>query len=207
LPVITLTTTDDPREVKGCYELGCGSYVTKPVEYDRFVEGRLIGVTALFARRPLPPDTLDALGSVADTIAQGIERKRAEERLREQAVLLDKATDATLVLDPEDRVVYWNRGAERIYGWSAAEAVGSPVEALHCRGHLAQRQEALGTSRAGASREVSRRGTEAPPAAVAERRCLPSAGCGPTPRRWRTGAGPAGRVCRVGGPCHHGPPP
>jgi CheY-like chemotaxis protein len=38
LPVIMLTTTDDPREVKRCYELGCSSYVTKPVDYDRFVE-------------------------------------------------------------------------------------------------------------------------------------------------------------------------
>lgn len=37
-PVIVLTTTDDPREVRRCYELGCASYVTKPVEYDRFVE-------------------------------------------------------------------------------------------------------------------------------------------------------------------------
>ena len=38
LPVIMLTTTDDPREIARCYELGCSSYVTKPVEYDRFVE-------------------------------------------------------------------------------------------------------------------------------------------------------------------------
>ena len=38
LPVIMLTTTDDPREIQRCYELGCSSYVTKPVEYDRFVE-------------------------------------------------------------------------------------------------------------------------------------------------------------------------
>jgi CheY-like chemotaxis protein len=38
LPVIMLTTTDDPREVRRCYELGCSSYITKPVEYDRFVE-------------------------------------------------------------------------------------------------------------------------------------------------------------------------
>ena len=37
-PVIVLTTTDDPREVQRCYELGCSSYVTKPVEYDHFVE-------------------------------------------------------------------------------------------------------------------------------------------------------------------------
>lgn len=38
LPVIMLTTTDDPREVEKCYQLGCNVYVTKPVEYDSFVE-------------------------------------------------------------------------------------------------------------------------------------------------------------------------
>ncbi len=38
IPVIMLTTTDDPREVRRCYDLGCSSYVTKPVEYEKFVE-------------------------------------------------------------------------------------------------------------------------------------------------------------------------
>ncbi len=38
LPVIMLTTTDDPREIQRCYEFGCSVYITKPVEYDRFVE-------------------------------------------------------------------------------------------------------------------------------------------------------------------------
>ena len=38
LPVIMLTTTDDPREVDRCYELGCSVYVTKPVQYQDFVE-------------------------------------------------------------------------------------------------------------------------------------------------------------------------
>lgn len=38
MPVIMLTTTDDPREVKNCYELGCSCYITKPVDYDRFSE-------------------------------------------------------------------------------------------------------------------------------------------------------------------------
>lgn len=38
IPVIMLTTTDDPREVERCYEAGCSVYVTKPVEYDAFVE-------------------------------------------------------------------------------------------------------------------------------------------------------------------------
>jgi CheY-like chemotaxis protein len=37
-PVIMLTTTDDPREVQRCYELGCNVYVTKPIGYDEFIE-------------------------------------------------------------------------------------------------------------------------------------------------------------------------
>jgi CheY-like chemotaxis protein len=38
LPVIMLTTTDDPREIERCYQLGCNVYITKPVEYDDFAE-------------------------------------------------------------------------------------------------------------------------------------------------------------------------
>lgn len=37
-PVIMLTTTDDPREVQRCYDLGCSVYITKPVDYEAFVE-------------------------------------------------------------------------------------------------------------------------------------------------------------------------
>lgn len=38
VPVIMLTTTDDPREVQRCYELGCSVYIVKPVSYDDFIE-------------------------------------------------------------------------------------------------------------------------------------------------------------------------
>jgi CheY-like chemotaxis protein len=38
LPVIMLTTTDDPREIERCYQLGCSVYISKPVDYDSFVE-------------------------------------------------------------------------------------------------------------------------------------------------------------------------
>ncbi len=38
LPVIMLTTTDDPREVIRCHELGCSVYIQKPVDYDKFSE-------------------------------------------------------------------------------------------------------------------------------------------------------------------------
>ena len=38
IPVIMLTTTDDPREIEECYTLGCNCYVTKPVEFKAFTE-------------------------------------------------------------------------------------------------------------------------------------------------------------------------
>lgn len=38
IPVIMITTTDDPREVEKCHEFGCSNYITKPVDYDKFVE-------------------------------------------------------------------------------------------------------------------------------------------------------------------------
>jgi PAS domain S-box-containing protein len=54
-------------------------------------------------------------------------RKRGEERIREQAALLDQAQDAILVRDLNQNIRFWNKGAERIYGWSAEEAVGKNV--------------------------------------------------------------------------------
>ena len=38
IPVIMLTTTDNPQEIDKCYELGCNIYVTKPVDYEKFME-------------------------------------------------------------------------------------------------------------------------------------------------------------------------
>lgn len=58
------------------------------------------------------------------------ERVQAAEKLRQQAALLDAAQDAILVRDLEHRILYWNRSAERLYGWTAAEALGRSVETL-----------------------------------------------------------------------------
>lgn len=57
IPVIILTTTDDPREVARCYELGCNVYITKPVDYVKFADaigklGLLLSIVAVPAGRP-----------------------------------------------------------------------------------------------------------------------------------------------------------
>jgi CheY-like chemotaxis protein len=53
LPVIMLTTTDDPREVALCHELGCSNYITKPIDYDKFMEAvRQLGLFLLVVEVP-----------------------------------------------------------------------------------------------------------------------------------------------------------
>lgn len=53
VPVIMLTTTDDPREVNRCYELGCNVYITKPVDYEGFIDAiRRLGMFLQVVKRP-----------------------------------------------------------------------------------------------------------------------------------------------------------
>ena len=55
LPIIMLTTTDDPREVERCYKLGCNVYITKPVEYQAFIEAiRRLGLFLQVVKIPRP---------------------------------------------------------------------------------------------------------------------------------------------------------
>src|SRR5215510_7581031 len=70
------------------------------------------------------------------------ERKRAEEQIKEQAALLDQAQDAILVRDLDQNILFWNKGAEKIYGWAAEEAVGKNVSELLYKELSAQFDEA-----------------------------------------------------------------
>lgn len=63
------------------------------------------------------------LGCITDLTS----KKLAEARLREQAALIDLASDAIMVRDLNQRVLFWNRSAENIYGWREAEVLGKSV--------------------------------------------------------------------------------
>lgn len=58
------------------------------------------------------------------------ERRQAETKLREMAALLELAHDAVIVCDPASRILFWNRGAKDMYGWSAEQAVGQVIHQL-----------------------------------------------------------------------------
>ncbi|MEI8289164.1 MAG: PAS domain-containing protein [Verrucomicrobiota bacterium] len=76
---------------------------------------------------------LDARGVVTGLVGIGrdiTERKLADEKIREQAELLNLAHDAITIRDLNHRITYWNRSATRIYGWAEAEAVGQCIDQL-----------------------------------------------------------------------------
>jgi hypothetical protein len=64
-------------------------------------------------------------------IAEDItERMQAEQTIREQATLLDVATDAIFVRDLDNQILFWNKAAEQVYGWQTEEALGKNANEL-----------------------------------------------------------------------------
>jgi diguanylate cyclase (GGDEF)-like protein/PAS domain S-box-containing protein len=94
--------------------------------------GRPVGLLCVMFREPprqaeLITTTLQIFASRA---AAELERQESDARIREQAALIDKAKDAIVVRGLDNRVRFWNKGAERLYGWKAEEAIGRPIEEL-----------------------------------------------------------------------------
>jgi PAS domain S-box-containing protein len=69
-------------------------------------------------------------GYLISVVRDITERKRAEEQIAEQATFLDKARDAIIARDLEGKILFWNEGAERMYGWPREEAVGRNIAVL-----------------------------------------------------------------------------
>ena len=117
--------------------------------YPLILGNELYGVMALFARKPLSDTTIAALEAVANQLALGIERKRAEEALAESNALLrgvlDGSTQVGIVAtDGEGLITVFNTGAERMFGYAAEEMIGRQTPAiLHLEAELSARAEEL----------------------------------------------------------------
>jgi PAS domain S-box-containing protein len=84
-------------------------------------DGSLIDVSLTISPVKNPEGKIVGASKIARDIS---DRKRTEQRLVEQALLLDLTGDAILVRDAGDRILYWNRAAENMYGFTSEEAVG-----------------------------------------------------------------------------------
>jgi PAS domain S-box-containing protein len=123
-PHLTNDVLDDPRvhDKEWARREGMVAFAGYPL----IVEGRVVGVMALFARQEVAEDTLEALASVADVIAQGIQRKRAEEELTESReryrAVVEQATDGIYILDTENgRVLETNPALGEMLRYTAEE--------------------------------------------------------------------------------------
>jgi PAS domain S-box-containing protein len=87
----------------------------------RHKDGRQIVVSLTLSPVRDGAGQLIGISKIARDVTQ---QKAREEQTRRQAQLLDQAYEPIIVRDHEDRIVYWNKGAERLYGWTPAEALG-----------------------------------------------------------------------------------
>ena len=79
---------------------------------------------------PSPDGLAIYVRDVSDEEAARALLEERDHRIASQAALLDKTSDAMVVRGLDHVIQYWNRGAESIYGWSAAEAVGASIRDL-----------------------------------------------------------------------------
>lgn len=122
-------------------EEGLHAAVAFPVRVGREVAG----VLEFFSDRALQADPalLQLMANVGTQVGRVIERARAEEALRRSearfAGIISISSDAIVSVDEEQRIIFYNQGAEQTFGWTADEAMGQPLEMLipeiHRPGH------------------------------------------------------------------------
>jgi two-component system, cell cycle sensor histidine kinase and response regulator CckA len=107
------------------------------------IEVEILAHTFSFAGKPA---SLVLVNDITERSVARRERLKAEQKIREQAALLDVATDAICVQDLQHNILFWNKGAERLYGWAAAEVLDQNViELLYRPGETVPQFEAMPT--------------------------------------------------------------
>jgi PAS domain S-box-containing protein len=113
-----------PLDEKAIAEL-ISSGLCTPYEKE-FIRSDGTRVPILIGAALVEESQLSTVGFVLDLS----ERKIAEQKIHEQAALLDITTDAILVRDLDNIIRFWNKGAERLYGWKPEEAIGKNANEL-----------------------------------------------------------------------------
>ena len=105
---------------------GMQGYIGRRVDS---ADGSAIGLLYVLFRHPIErvDHTLATLRIFSARVSAEMQRHATELQMRSQAALLDHATDAIIVRSMNGAVTFWNKGAERLYGWTGAEALGQSM--------------------------------------------------------------------------------
>jgi len=109
IPVIMVTALTSISDRMAAFEAGANDYVTKPFHL---------------------PELLARVRALTRLQAAEARQRQAERRLHFHAWLLGHVRDAVIGLGQAGRVIYWNQGAERLFGWAADEMLGQPLGRL-----------------------------------------------------------------------------
>jgi PAS domain S-box-containing protein len=110
----------------------------RPIRGEEIVVERPDGSRSFCLPYPTPlRDASGKLTGAVNLLVDITERKQVEEAMREsreelrkQAGLLDLAHEPIVVRDLEEKIVFWNKGAENLYGWTVEEALGKDIHNL-----------------------------------------------------------------------------
>jgi PAS domain S-box-containing protein len=111
IPVIIVTGRGDERVAAQAIQQGAIDYLVKSPE-------------TVFELPVL-------ISKAVRNYAYQIERIRSLEKIRYQALLLDNVRDAVVVWNAEGNITYWNPAAEQLYGWPAAQMIGTPAGGIY----------------------------------------------------------------------------
>jgi PAS domain S-box-containing protein len=130
-----LTRPEDAPRIAGLIAQVAGARDDEIVECELPVKSAGGAWRSLQFRNVVFARAADGSGlQVLSVIEDVTDRRHGEERMREQAALLDLTHEAILVKDMEHRVRYWNRGAEKLYACPAEKALGQGIGALLSEG-------------------------------------------------------------------------
>lgn len=97
-------------------------------------KGKHVGLLIVLFQQPIESNKIELIKSTitifAARAASELERMESNERIQEQASLLDKTHDAIIVRDMNNRITYWNKSAENLYGWKDEDATDQSIQEL-----------------------------------------------------------------------------
>jgi PAS domain S-box-containing protein len=93
----------------------------------RGAAGRPIPVSGVLLTHQADDGTVDYVSAMLRDLSA---QREADRQIREQAELLNRASEVIFVEDLTGRITFWNHGAERVLGWTGTEAIGRPTEEI-----------------------------------------------------------------------------